>query len=643
MKHVKVCTFIVLLCGLNVASVIDASESYCQVAGPMCLSFDGHDIVTLGNHASLQLSGDLAVTTWVKLSPGTTGQYMGIVGKMNGARGFVLVRHENNRFRFWIGDGFGYTGLDSNQIYTDSEWHHLAGVVNEGASKIYVDGVLHATGGANLVVADSGQFAYVGRQYSGYDGRYFKGQVDDVRFYDYSLTDLQVAAALSSAPNPDPGLKGYWTFDEGQGQITQDVSGHGNHGTLGSSSSVDSSDPTWTETGCDTAATYYVDAIRGANTNSGLSEQTPFNTIQHAIDASDHGDTVVVLPGLYVGVGNINLDYGGRLITVRSSDGPAHTIIDCQGLGRGIVFQSGEDPTAVFEGFTITHGNADRGGAVYCNGSSPTIKGCDIVANVGHSGGGIYCHDNAHAVITGCRLLNNTGTYNGGIRVVRSDVRVTHCVIAHNSSTEGGAGIRCDYGPGRPEFTHCTIANNISAGYGGGFWAGFGAQPTLSHCLVWGNASGQQGQDMAVSSESIVTVTFSDVLGGRTAIYPVGDGQVVWGQGNVDVDPLFVGPEVSDYHLQSQRGRYSREHDLWVLDSETSPCIDAGDPLAHAADEPDSMRLNLGAYGGTAFASMFPHEGIPEIRGDVDGNGSIEMLDLYILIEQWLNRFGMSL
>ncbi|MCF7973087.1 MAG: right-handed parallel beta-helix repeat-containing protein [Phycisphaerae bacterium] len=614
MKVVRL--LICVLCCANAANAVEPSELYCQVAGSTCLSFDGGDMVTLGNDPSLQLAGNLAVTTWVRLSPGTDGLYMGVVGKMNGARGFCLVRRDNNRFCFWTGDGFGYTGQNSTQMYTDSEWHHLAGVVSNGTSQLYVDGVLQQAGVSNGVIADSGQFAYVGRQYSSYEGRYLKGQVDDVRFYDHRLTDFQVVDVLSGLPEEDAGLKGYWAFNDGQGQVVQDGSGYGNHGILGLSTAVESSDPTWTDTGCVTAATYYVDALRGSNANTGLSEQAPFATIQHAINSCTHGDTVVVLPGIYVGAGNVNLDYGGRAITVRSSQGPAHTMIDCLGLGRGVVFQSGEDLTAVLEGFTITHGNADRGGGILCDASSPTINSCYVLHNVGYSG--------------------------GGIRVVRSHARITHCVIAHNNSTQGGAGIRCDYGPGSPEIVNCTIAHNTSVGYGGGFWAGYGANPLLSHCIVWGNVSGQEGQDMALSSESVLTVTYSDIPGGQLAIYPLSNGQLVWGEGNMNADPLFVNPQQSDYHLKSQRGRYSTEHDLWVLDDMTSPCIDGGDPLLSAADEPESMRLNLGAYGGTALASMALEDRSAAMTGDVDGNGTIEMSDLYALIEQWLSQYSVS-
>ena len=73
-------------------------------------------------------------------------------------------------------------------------------------------------------------------------------------------------------------------------------------------------------------------------------------------------------------------------------------------------------------------------------------------------------------------------------------------------------------------------------------------------------------------------------------------------------DPLFADPGNGDYHLRSERGRYWPEHDIWVLDKVTSPCIDGGDPTVDSFDEPvpNGGRINMGAYGGTAEASLSP-------------------------------------
>jgi parallel beta-helix repeat protein len=71
-------------------------------------------------------------------------------------------------------------------------------------------------------------------------------------------------------------------------------------------------------------------------------------------------------------------------------------------------------------------------------------------------------------------------------------------------------------------------------------------------------------------------------------------------------DPLFADPCNDDYHLLSERGRYWPEHDVWVLDGISSPCIDGGDPNSDYSSEPvpNGDRINMGAYGGAPYASM---------------------------------------
>jgi hypothetical protein len=96
-----------------------------------------------------------------------------------------------------------------------------------------------------------------------------------------------------------------------------------------------------------------------------------------------------------------------------------------------------------------------------------------------------------------------------------------------------------------------------------------------------------------------------------------------WGVGNIDTDPLFAqvgywdpngtpadaGDDfwvAGDYHLKSQAGRWDPVVQQWVTDDVTSPCIDAGNEGSEWKGEPwpNGRRINMGAYGGTAEASM---------------------------------------
>ncbi len=105
-------------------------------------------------------------------------------------------------------------------------------------------------------------------------------------------------------------------------------------------------------------------------------------------------------------------------------------------------------------------------------------------------------------------------------------------------------------------------------------------------------------------------------------------------QSTTENDPLFADAEYGDYHLKSERGRYWPEHDIWVLDEVTSSCIDAGDPDADFSAErnPNGGRINIGAYGGSYYASMsrwWPF-------GDVNHDGVVDWKDFAIVADTWL-------
>jgi hypothetical protein len=111
------------------------------------------------------------------------------------------------------------------------------------------------------------------------------------------------------------------------------------------------------------------------------------------------------------------------------------------------------------------------------------------------------------------------------------------------------------------------------------------AEPDVVNCIFWYN-------------------TADDLVGCQTRFSCVQRGSE--GLGNFSRDPLFVDPNGKDYHLRSERGRYWPAYDVWVLDKVSSPCLDAGDLQSDYSGEPkpNGDRVNLGAYGGTAYASM---------------------------------------
>jgi len=154
--------------------------------------------VEFENVSSLQLFDSATISAWVKMNPDNADVYMGIAGKLVSGyyRGFALVRHSSNVFRLWCDNGDGVlAGHDasSDNTYTDTEWHHVVGVIDNGTSTLYVDGVRQAQEGS-VDLTDSGTYAHIGKQYSDESShRYWNGLIDDVRIYYRALSAQEIA------------------------------------------------------------------------------------------------------------------------------------------------------------------------------------------------------------------------------------------------------------------------------------------------------------------------------------------------------------------------------------------------------------------------------------------------------------------
>lgn len=148
--------------------------------------------------------------------------------------------------------------------------------------------------------------------------------------------------------------------------------------------------------------------------------QHPFDRVQEAIAAAATGDVVLVSPGLYGG----SLNLLGKAVTLRSSGGPAITVLDGGGFPI-ITCATGETRATVIEGFTIRNGVASSGASgVACTGSSPTIRGNIFIGNRGGLGGAISAQSSSNPLIVDNVIEDNNGAA-GGAGLHASDSAAT--------------------------------------------------------------------------------------------------------------------------------------------------------------------------------------------------------------------------
>jgi len=143
----------------------------------------------------------------------------------------------------------------------DDTWHHVA-VTRDNARTLafYVDGEMRAScEGTGIPSSNNFQdlsigstFGTIGPPPGGVEPPvwFFPGLIDAPAMWNVALTDAQITGVFSSGVDPlSSGLVGYWTFNEGTGQVVADLSPAANDGFLGELPEPDSADPLWAEVG----------------------------------------------------------------------------------------------------------------------------------------------------------------------------------------------------------------------------------------------------------------------------------------------------------------------------------------------------------------------------------------------------------
>jgi len=396
-----------------------------------------------------------------------------------------------------------------------------------------------------------------------------------------------------------------------------------------------------------------------------------YSTIQAAINAAVNGDTVIVADGTYTGTGNKNLDFGGKVITVRSENGPANCIIDCQISGRGFYFHNGEVSDRIVSGFTIKRGvinggSPSMGGGIYCVSSSPTIQNC-IIRNNGVSGnystsesepggdgcgGGIACYSFSSPILIDCIINSNIAGGGNGYDGVGTCTRGGHgigggiysgyncapaiinCLIINNI-TEGGygggnaMGMGCNGGDGRGGaiygepvlITNCTIVNNLVVGGPGGY-SNHGIPPGSNGLAVCG---GIYGSETPTISDCIIWGNGDDLYGCSATYSCIEDTDS--GTGNIHSDPSFVSGPLGGYYLSQ------------IVSGQTqdSPCVNAGSDTA-ASLGLDDYTTRTDEFRDKGVVNMGYHYPITAGSTDIQKNWHVDFMDFAALAADWLNH-----
>jgi len=373
--------------------------------------------------------------------------------------------------------------------------------------------------------------------------------------------------------------------------------------------------------------TIHVSEEFGNDNNDGSSWSNAVASISKGIELGSDGQTVLVADGIYTGPENRKIRLFGKELTVKSANGPAACIIDCQLQEKGFYLVDGEIYTSVIDGFTIINGDSavdlcgggiyissnpiirnciikdcirEWGGGMGIDGSGPEIVNCIFENNSAYNrgagiyiksgnaniidctfrqnncltGGGIYTlTDNSN--IIGCTIVNNHAVDGGGLKVRESHTKFINCIIASNTASFEGGGL-LTFNSSEPVFTNCVFENNSSVEYGGGIrCASDSDKVILNNCIIWNNHTGVNMGDGI--SHQVTTIELNSCVFDNGANFFGGSGTRIINS-CITLDPQFENVAIGNYRLQS-----------------TSPCIDAGDnalvPMAITTDPDGNQRI----------------------------------------------------
>jgi hypothetical protein len=211
-------------------------------------TFDGSDDYLESTSTDFNLANQITLSAWVKPSATPAGDVF-VVDRTNNNAGYSLGWQSSIQPRLRIGNGSSYITLTSSNAMTIGTWYYLTATLdNSGSAKLYVNGNYDTGVTGVTLVTSSGQNLRLGSRAA---ANTITGQIDEVKIYNYPLTQKQIVSDMNQgSPISTKTTLIHYKFNEGTGTTAFNSTRTTLNGVLGSTTAS----PTWTKSGKDNGA-----------------------------------------------------------------------------------------------------------------------------------------------------------------------------------------------------------------------------------------------------------------------------------------------------------------------------------------------------------------------------------------------------
>jgi len=181
-------------------------------------------------------STNITVEFWARSTNTSKAGSLFSYGAGGDANNFLIYNHQN--ISIWINN---LSSVPTGVSLTDGLWHHIAVTWStSGALQIFKDGALAFSTNhqAGVVLGNNGTLVFGQDQDligGGFDpAQAFLGDLDEVRIWSVVRTPSEISQNFTNLlTGGEPGLAGYYRFNEGFGTTTMDATSLGHNATLG--------------------------------------------------------------------------------------------------------------------------------------------------------------------------------------------------------------------------------------------------------------------------------------------------------------------------------------------------------------------------------------------------------------------------